>query len=55
MGVPSILANIIMPVGVNIHKDGSVIGGIYKIMFLFAIFGREMSTINSLSIDERIF
>ncbi|MGL5151896.1 MAG: dicarboxylate/amino acid:cation symporter [Clostridium sp.] len=44
MGVSDTLANIIMPLGVNIHKDGSVIGGIFKIMFLFGIFGREMSS-----------
>ena len=48
MGVSDTLANIIMPIGVNIHKDGSVIGGIYKIMFLFAIFGRDINTISSL-------
>ncbi|WP_017211533.1 dicarboxylate/amino acid:cation symporter [Clostridium beijerinckii] len=48
MGVSDTLANIIMPLGVNIHKDGSVIGGIYKIMFLFAIFGRDINTISSL-------
>ncbi len=50
MGVSDTLANIIMPIGVNIHKDGSVIGGIYKIMFLFAIFGRDITSINSLAI-----
>lgn len=44
MGVSDTIANIVMPLGVNIHKDGSVIGGIYKIMFLFAIFGKEMSS-----------
>ncbi|WP_026889331.1 dicarboxylate/amino acid:cation symporter [Clostridium beijerinckii] len=48
MGVSDTLANIVMPLGVNIHKDGSVIGGIYKIMFLFAIFGRDINTISSL-------
>ncbi|GAA0077746.1 dicarboxylate/amino acid:cation symporter [Clostridium sp. CTA-5] len=48
MGVSDMLANIVMPIGVNIHKDGSVIGGIFKIMFLFAIFGREMNSISSL-------
>lgn len=50
MGVSDNLAKIIMPLGVNIHKDGSVIGGIYKIMFLFAIFGREMNSLSSLLI-----
>jgi len=48
MGVSDTLANIVMPLGVNIHKDGSVIGGIYKIMFLFAIFGRDINTVSSL-------
>lgn len=50
MGVSSSLANIIMPLGVNIHKDGSVIGGIYKIMFLFAIFGRDINSLGTLTI-----
>lgn len=50
MGVSDTLANIIMPIGVNIHKDGSIIGGIYKIMFLFAIFGRDMNSIGTLII-----
>lgn len=48
MGVSDTLANIVMPIGVNIHKDGSVIAGIYKIMFLFGIFGRDMDSIGSL-------
>lgn len=48
MGVSDTLANIIMPLGVNIHKDGSVIGGVFKIMFLFGIFGREMSSMSTL-------
>lgn len=47
MGVSDSLANIIMPLGVNIHKDGSVIGGIFKIMFLFGIFGREVNNIET--------
>lgn len=50
MGVSSSLANIVMPLGVNIHKDGSVIGGIYKIMFLFAIFGRDTNSMGTLTI-----
>ena len=49
MGVSETLANIVMPLGVNIHKDGSVIGGIFKIMFLFGVFGREMNDIGTLS------
>ncbi|MEG2288456.1 MAG: dicarboxylate/amino acid:cation symporter [Clostridium sp.] len=48
MGVSDTLAKIIMPLGVNIHKDGSVIGGIFKIMFLFSLFGKDMDSIGSL-------
>lgn len=48
MGVSDSLANIVMPLGVNIHKDGSVIGGIFKIMFLFGVFGRDFSDIGTL-------
>ncbi|AOR23430.1 dicarboxylate/amino acid:cation symporter [Clostridium taeniosporum] len=50
MGVPDNIAKILMPIGVNIHKDGSVIGGVYKIMFLFGIFGRDIDSISSLVI-----
>lgn len=50
MGVSDTLANIVMPLGVNIHKDGSVIGGIFKIMFLFGIFGRDTNDISTLLI-----
>lgn len=49
MGVSDSLANIVMPLGVNIHKDGSVIGGLFKIMFLFGIFGRDMNNISTLA------
>ncbi|NEU05627.1 dicarboxylate/amino acid:cation symporter [Clostridium sp. ATCC 25772] len=50
MGVSDTLANIIMPLGVNIHKDGSVVGGIFKIMFLFGIFGRSTDDFGTLFI-----
>ena len=49
MGVSDTLANIVMPLGVNIHKDGSVIGGIFKIMFLFGIFGRSYDNVGTLA------
>ena len=48
MGVSDTLANIVMPLGVNIHKDGSIIGGIFKIMFLFGILGRDTNNIETL-------
>lgn len=50
MGVSDTLANIVMPLGVNIHKDGSIIGGIFKIMFLFGVFGKDTDNIGTLLI-----
>lgn len=50
MGASDTLAKLIMPLGTNIHKDGSVIGGIYKIMFLFVLFGKDITEPSSLLI-----
>ncbi|WP_142415328.1 dicarboxylate/amino acid:cation symporter [Hathewaya massiliensis] len=42
MGVVDDIAETVIPLGANIHKDGSVIGGVLKIIFLFGIFGRDI-------------
>ncbi len=44
MGVPHDVAETIVPLGANTHKDGSVIGGVLKIVFLFAIFGKDVTS-----------
>jgi Na+/H+-dicarboxylate symporter len=44
MGVPKDIAEMVCPLGANIHKDGSVIGGMMKITFLFSLFGRNMTS-----------
>lgn len=41
IGVPSQIAETVIPLGTNMHKDGSVMGGILKIVFLITIFGSE--------------
>lgn len=41
IGVPEDIAETVIPIGVNTHKDGSVIGGVFKVVFLFALFGKE--------------
>jgi len=41
IGVPKDIAETVIPIGVNTHKDGSVIGGVLKIVFLFVLFGKE--------------
>lgn len=49
MGVPEALAKIIMPLGVNIHKDGSVIGAVFKIMFVMGVMGIDFMNIKSIA------
>ena len=41
MGVPPRIAETVIPLGTNMHKDGSVMGGVIKIIFLLTIFGQE--------------
>jgi Na+/H+-dicarboxylate symporter len=38
MGVPLAVRDLVIPLGAAIHKDGSVIGGVVKILFLFSVF-----------------
>jgi Na+/H+-dicarboxylate symporter len=45
IGVPDDIAEMVIPFGVNTHKDGSVIGGVLKVVFLFSIFGKEMHSV----------
>lgn len=44
MGVPSDIAETVIPLGANMHKDGSVFGGVLKIVFLFGIFGKDITS-----------
>ncbi|NMM62317.1 dicarboxylate/amino acid:cation symporter [Clostridium sp. P21] len=48
MGVPEDIAETVIPLGANIHKDGSVFGGIMKIIFLFGLFGKNLNSISTL-------
>lgn len=48
MGVPTDIAETVIPLGANTHKDGSVLGGVMKVVFLFALFGKDMTSISSL-------
>ncbi|MBG9586032.1 dicarboxylate/amino acid:cation symporter [Cytobacillus firmus] len=48
MGVPQDIAETMIPLGANTHKDGSVLGGVFKIVFLFSLFGKDMSSITSI-------
>ena len=47
MGVPPEVCALVIPVGAALHKDGSVIGGVLKILFAMSLFHREL-TIHSM-------
>ena len=44
IGVPEDVAETAIPLGTSFHKDGSVIGSVFKIMFLVCLFGMNVST-----------
>lgn len=44
MGVPEDIAETTIPLGTSFHKDGSIIGSVFKIMFLVCLFGTSIAT-----------
>ncbi len=44
MGVPADIAETTIPLGTSFHKDGSIIGSVFKIMFLVCLFGTTLAT-----------
>ena len=44
IGVPEDVAETAIPLGTSFHKDGSIIGSVFKIMFLVCLFGINVST-----------
>ena len=44
MGVPDDIAETTIPLGTSFHKDGSIIGSVFKIMFLVCLFGTNLGT-----------
>ena len=45
MGVPSDIVDTTVPLGTSFHKDGTIIGSMFKIMFLVCLFGTPMTTL----------
>ncbi|GAB7025657.1 dicarboxylate/amino acid:cation symporter [Geotalea toluenoxydans] len=43
MGVPQGISDVVIPVGAALHKDGSVIGGVLKILFAMSLFHQELT------------
>lgn len=44
IGVPDDIAETTVPMGTSFHKDGSIIGSMFKIMFLVCLFGTEVGS-----------
>lgn len=44
MNVPNDIAETVIPLGANTHKDGSVMGGVFKILFLLTLLGISFDT-----------
>ena len=43
MGVPDDVCDVVIPVGAALHKDGSVIGGVLKVLFAMSLFQQELT------------
>lgn len=50
IGVPDDIAETTIPLGTNFHKDGSIIGSVFKIMFLVYLFGSDVSTMKIIGV-----
>ena len=49
IGVPDDIAETTIPLGTSFHKDGSIIGSVFKIMFLVCLFGTSIATFGEIS------
>ena len=49
IGVPDDIAETTIPLGTSFHKDGSIIGSVFKIMFLVGLFGTSVATFGEIS------
>ncbi|HEY6839196.1 MAG TPA: dicarboxylate/amino acid:cation symporter [Geobacteraceae bacterium] len=43
MGVPEDVCDVVIPMGAALHKDGSVIGGVLKVLFAMSLFHQELT------------
>ncbi len=50
IGVPEDIANTTIPLGTSFHKDGSIIGSVFKIMFLVCLFGADAGILKVLGV-----
>ena len=50
IGVSEDIANTVIPLGTNFHKDGSIIGSVFKIMFLVNLFNSNIAFLKILGV-----
>ena len=50
IGVPEDVADTTIPLGTSFHKDGSIIGSVFKIMFLVYLFNADVSILKVLGV-----
>lgn len=48
MGVSDDIAETVIPLGTSFHKDGSIIGSVFKIMFLVYLFSSDVFTLSGI-------
>ena len=48
MGVSDDVAETVVPLGTSFHKDGSLIGTVFKIMFLVCLFGTNIASVGGI-------
>lgn len=48
IGVSDDIAETLIPLGTSFHKDGSIIGSVFKIMFLVCLFGTNINSFGSI-------
>ncbi|KAA8475190.1 Na+/H+-dicarboxylate symporter [Arcticibacter tournemirensis] len=46
IGIPDIIANVTVPLGATLHKDGSSISSIIKMAVVFALFGKSFDSVD---------
>lgn len=49
IGIPTYIANLVMPLGASLHKEGSAISSIIKVVVLFAIYQRPFMGVETIA------
>lgn len=51
IGVPEDIADTTIPLGTSFHKDGSIVGSVFKIMFLVYLFGTNTTALKVIGVS----